>query len=39
MEILDFDDSSWTNALSPLGYGEDGISGVIDFGDDLIKSL
>ena len=33
-KFLDFDDSSWTNALSPLGYGEDGISGVIDFGDD-----
>ena len=31
---IDFDDNSWINALSPLGYGEDYINGNISFGND-----
>ena len=31
---VDFDDNSWINASSPLGYGEDYINGNISFGND-----
>ena len=31
---VDFDDNSWINASSPLGYGEDYINGNVSFGND-----